>query len=61
MTGKTVTGYINDIRLKKSIELLRTNTLNITEIAIKCGFNDANYFSRIFKRKFGVSPLKYKF
>ena len=61
MTGKTVTGYINDIRLKKSIELLRTNTLNITEIAIKCGFNDANYFSRIFKRKFGVSPSKYKF
>lgn len=59
MTGKTITEYINEVRLKKSIELLKNGNMNITEIAINCGFNDVNYFSRLFKKKFGVSPTKF--
>ncbi|MDD3224528.1 MAG: AraC family transcriptional regulator [Clostridium sp.] len=61
ITGKTTTEYVNGIRLKKSIELLKTGNMNITEIAINCGFNDVNYFSRVFKRKYSVSPTKFKF
>lgn len=56
MTGKTTTEYINEVRLKKSIELLKDGNMNITEIAINCGFNDVNYFSRLFKKRYGVSP-----
>jgi len=59
MTGKTITEYINEVRLKKSIELLKIGNMNITEIAIICGFNDVNYFSRLFKKKYGVSPTKF--
>ena len=59
MTGKTITEYINEVRLKKSIELLKSGNVNITEIAIICGFNDVNYFSRLFKKKYGVSPTKF--
>lgn len=59
-TGKTPTEYINEVRLRKSIELMKKETMNITEIAIESGFNDANYFSRLFKKKYGVSPSKYQ-
>ena len=59
MTGKTPTEYINEVRLKKSIELLKNCTMTITEIAINSGFNDVNYFSRLFKKKYGVSPTKF--
>ncbi len=59
MTGKTTTEYINEVRLKKSIELLKDGNMNITEIAINCGFNDVNYFSRLFKKRYGVSPTKF--
>lgn len=59
LTGKTSTEYINEVRLKKSIELLKKGNMNITEIAINCGFNDVNYFSRLFKKKYGISPTKF--
>lgn len=59
ITGRTATEYINEIRLKKSIELLKNDTMNITEISINCGFNDVNYFCRLFKKKYGVSPTKF--
>lgn len=55
-TGKTVMEYINDLRLRKAILLLKDSTLNITEIALSCGFNDANYFSRVFKNNIKMSP-----
>lgn len=59
MTGRTPTQYINDVRLKKSIELLKGRSCNVTECAISCGFNDINYFSRLFKQKYGISPSKF--
>lgn len=59
-TGKTATHYINNLRIKKAKALLKKSTLNITEIALACGFNDANYFSRIFKKNTNMSPSKYK-
>lgn len=60
ITGKTSTEYINEVRLKKSIDLLKKGTMNITEISISCGFNDVNYFCRLFKKKYGASPTKFK-
>jgi len=59
-TGKTVTQYINNLRINKSKILLKESNLNITEIALSCGFNDSNYFSRIFKKNTNMSPSKYK-
>lgn len=61
MTGKTTTEYINEVRLKKSINLLKKSNMNITEIATNCGFNDVNYFSRLFKKKYGICPSKFTF
>ena len=39
--------------------LLETNE-SINEIALKCGFNDSDYFGNAFKRTKGISPLKYR-
>jgi AraC-like DNA-binding protein len=54
--GKSPIEYLNMLRIQKAIGLLRENTLNITEIAFACGFSDANYFSRIFKKSQNLSP-----
>ena len=49
MTGKTTTDYINGTRLEKAIYYLEKSELNITEIALSCGFDSVNYFSRYLK------------
>jgi AraC-type DNA-binding domain-containing proteins len=60
ITGKTTTDYINGIRLKKAAFLLEQEDLNITEIALQCGFDSVNYFSRLFRRHYHISPTKFK-
>lgn len=59
-TGKTPIEYINLLRIKKANVLLQKNILNITEIALACGFSNSNYFSRIYKRINHISPSQYK-
>ena len=48
--------YLNQIRIDKSIELLRNTTLSVKEISYQCGFRSPQYFSRIFKQQTGMSP-----
>lgn len=48
--------YLNQIRINKSIELLRNTELSVKEICFQCGFQSPQYFSRIFKQQTGVSP-----
>jgi YesN/AraC family two-component response regulator len=59
-TGSTVIDYINMKRIQKAVTLLSTTTLSIGEIAEKCGFVDDTYFTRVFKKKQGVSPREYR-
>lgn len=56
--GIPATEYINNEKLYYACELLRNTGLNISEIARYLGYTDVFYFSRRFKRKFGVSPTK---
>lgn len=56
----TVSEYINTRRVEKSIELLTRTGLSIEEISQKVGCASASYFSKIFKKEKGVSPLNYK-
>ena len=59
-TDMTLTDYINSTRVRHSLLLLNTTTLSIQEIAERCGFSDANYFTRSFKKYQGTTPLKYR-
>jgi transcriptional regulator GlxA family with amidase domain len=47
-------------RLELAVGLLENTTLSIGEITFECGFENQTHFSRIFKQKFGVSPLKFR-
>lgn len=60
LSGKTSTEYINQIRLEKAIEYLSKENLNITEIALICGFENINYFSRLFKKQYKIAPTKFR-
>ncbi|MDO5713141.1 MAG: response regulator [Tissierellia bacterium] len=52
--------YVKQRRLLRGKILLRHSQLSITEIAMETGFNEANYFSRVFKLQTGYSPTEYR-
>lgn len=56
LTGKSPNQYHLDLRLDKAEELLKTTHLTVTEIGYHTGFDSPFYFSRLFKKKFGISP-----
>jgi len=58
--GCTLSEYINERRIEKSIEYLRRTDLTMEEISVKIGFSSAPYFGKIFKKIKGTTPLKYK-
>lgn len=54
------TKYIISQRIHLAKELLETTNLSITEISLMCGYDDINFFSRVFKENVGLSPTSYK-
>lgn len=52
--------YLIQYRLTKSMSLLQDATLNITEISDQVGFNNVTHFIQAFKKKYGISPKKYR-
>ena len=59
-SGKTFTEYLIYLRLNKAKELLRTTDMKSSEIAHETGYNDAHYFSYIFKKNTGMTPSEYR-
>ena len=59
-TGTTPLQYQLHRRISQAALLLNDNKLNISEIALQCGFTDSNYFSRQFKRITGLTPSEYR-
>ncbi|MCE5287271.1 MAG: AraC family transcriptional regulator [Pelosinus sp.] len=60
LTGKSPIDYINSLRIDKAVTLLTEDHLNISEIAQAVGFDDSNYFSRIFRKYKKISPTTLK-
>ena len=52
--------YLIQYRLTKAMSLLQDATLNITEISDQVGFNNVTHFIQVFKKKYGISPKKYR-
>ena len=60
-TGDTPLQYRVKNRVRKAMALLRDSPdLNITDVAYQCGFNDSNYFTRMFRKVAKTTPLKYR-
>lgn len=60
ITGLTTTNYILKTRLNKAKKLLTNTPKPIGDIAMECGFNDFAYFSRSFKKEFGMTPTSFQ-
>lgn len=58
--GTTPIAYQNTVRLNAACEILLSTDMTVAETALSCGFNDPLYFSRIFKRKYNLSPSEYR-
>lgn len=58
--GTSPLQYQQQLRLEQACELLRSSTLSVGEISDGVGFRDALYFSRIFKKKTGLTPSDYR-
>ncbi len=58
--NNTVYGYLFDYKMKIAEHMLRNTQEPISEIALKCGFDYPSHFSTAFKRRFGVSPHKWR-
>ena len=50
--------YLNDMRIEHAVSLLRSGYYSVGEAAALSGFNDAKYFSGVYKRKMGTPPSK---
>ena len=59
-SGQTFVEYLNGYRLSRASYLLRESPDPVTKVAQECGFDNFSYFSRIFSKRYGVSPRRYR-
>lgn len=58
--GMGFSEYLNEIRLKRSQDLLGSTGLSLVEIALHSGFESQSYFTKNFKKKYGLTPSQYR-
>ncbi len=58
--GRPPIEHLLRLRVSRACDLLAVNGLRITDVALQCGFNDSNYFSRTFRVHKGMSPREYR-
>lgn len=52
--------YLENVRINKAKELLHTTNMSIREIADAAGYANASYFSKVFKKRVGLTPQQYR-
>ena len=60
LTGMSPIEFIREVRINRAAELIQTNEYNITQVSEMVGINDSRYFSKCFKRIYGMTPTEYK-
>jgi len=59
ITGLSASEFIRNVRLKRAMQLLEKSDLSVKEIMYGTGFNTSSYFSKCFKKQYGVLPSQY--
>lgn len=59
-TGFSFQEYLCIFRLKKAKQFLLDEKAGIAELAVRCGFDNGNYFAKVFRKHFGISPGKFR-
>lgn len=60
LTGQTPADYIRTLRMNRAAELLRQDTVTVSEVCYQVGISDPHYFAKVFRQQFGISPKKYQ-
>lgn len=58
--GESPKSYYVGLRLQHARDLLRNTTMSIREVALETGYGDSNAFSKVFKQRFGFSPMEHR-
>ncbi|NJK98937.1 MAG: helix-turn-helix transcriptional regulator [Bacteroidales bacterium] len=59
LTGLAANEFIRNYRMKRAAQLLKTNQFTVSEVTFMVGFNDPQYFSKCFRKEFGMTPSNY--
>jgi len=59
LTGQSSSEFVRTVRLKRAVQLLEESNYSVKEVMYMTGFNTASYFSKCFKRQFGIVPSEY--
>lgn len=59
-TGMTVNHYLRQLRICHAQYLLQHTEMMVSEVAMQCGFEDSNYFSVVFNREIGMTPVQWR-
>jgi AraC-like DNA-binding protein len=57
--GVGIVEYLHTIRIQHACTMLRQGFTSVSDVALRCGYPDAQYFSKVFKRRMTISPREY--
>ena len=58
--GISLVTYLNTVKIRAACDMLQNDDGNMTDVALRCGFNSSAYFCKVFKEETGFSPSQYK-
>ncbi|MEK6796321.1 MAG: AraC family transcriptional regulator [Spirochaetota bacterium] len=58
--GVSPIDYLLRVRISRAADMLRSSDASVSDIAYDCGFSDSNYFTRMFRRETGTTPVRYR-
>ena len=59
-TGMALLDYVQNLRIEDAKRLLESSALAVDDISFEVGYEDPSFFRRLFKRRTGLSPVKYR-
>lgn len=59
-TGQSTMAYLENIRLEQAKKLLSGTGISIADVAERVGYKDGNYFTKVFRKAFGLAPSEYR-
>ena len=60
VAGMSLRDYLRAVKLKRAIELVRSSTRSLTDIAVESGFYDLAHLDKVFHQRLGTSPYNFR-